>query len=200
MDLETAFAFLTDQPKSTKVAVGVIIVAVILIGGYVLLISPAQATVEALRAKRETLQSEVTQSRALAANLAGFRQEAAALRRRLDAVRERLPSEKEIPPLYRTLSNLAFQSGLSVSVFQPREPLPKDFYSEVPITVSAAVGYHQLGNFFERLARLPRIVNIGDFKLTGINKPNGSMQAELTLLTYTFKVEPVLPPAGGGKR
>lgn len=200
MDLETAFAFLTDQPKSTKVAVGVIIVAVILIGGYVLLISPAQATVEALRAKRETLQSEVTQSRALAANLAGFRQEAAALRRRLDAVRERLPSEKEIPPLYRTLSNLAFQSGLSVSVFQPREPLPKDFYSEVPITVSAEVGYHQLGNFFERLARLPRIVNIGDFKLTGINKPNGSMQAELTLLTYTFKVEPVLPPAGGGKR
>ena len=200
MDLETAFAFLTDQPKSTKVAVGVIIVAVILIGGYVLLISPAQSTVEALRAKRETLQSEVTQSRALAANLAGFRQEAAALRRRLDAVRERLPSEKEIPPLYRTLSNLAFQSGLSVSVFQPREPLPKDFYSEVPITVSAEVGYHQLGNFFERLARLPRIVNIGDFKLTGINKPNGSMQAELTLLTYTFKVEPVLPPAGGGKR
>ncbi len=200
MDLQAAFALLTDQPKSTRVALGVILVAVILGGGFFLLISPAQSAVDALRAKRETLQSEVTQSRALAANLAGFRQEAAALRRRLDAVRERLPSEKEIPPLYRTLSNLAFQSGLSVAVFQPREPLPKDFYSEVPITVSAEVGYHQLGSFFERLARLPRIVNVGDFKLTGINKPNGSMQAEMTLLTYTFKVEPGPPPAGGGKR
>jgi len=200
MTLQDAVAWLTDQPKSTKVALGVVLVTVILGGGYFLLISPARSVVDALRTKRDSLQSEVTQNRALAANLAGFRQEAAVLRRRLDALRERLPSEKEIPPLYRTLSNLAFQSGLSVSVFQPREPQPKDFFAEVPITVNAEVGYHQLGSFFERLARLPRIVNVGDFKLTGINRPNGSMQAEMTLLTYTFKVEPGPPPAGGGKR
>ncbi|PYM07748.1 MAG: hypothetical protein DMD82_04945 [Candidatus Rokuibacteriota bacterium] len=200
MTLQDAVAWLTDQPKSTKVALGVVLVTVILGGGYFLLISPARSVVDALRTKRDSLQSEVTQNRALAANLAGFRQEAAVLRRRLDALRERLPSEKEIPPLYRTLSNLAFQSGLSVSVFQPREPQPKDFFAEVPITVNAEVGYHQLGSFFERLARLPRIVNVGDFKLTGINRPNGSMQAEMTLLTYTSRVEPGPPPAGGGKR
>lgn len=200
MDLAAAFAPIVNQPKSTKLALGALLVLVVLGGGYFLLISPAQSAVAELRAKNESLQAEVTQNRAVAANLARFRQEAVVLRRKLDAVRERLPSEKDIPPLYRTVSNLAFQSGLSVSIFQPREPQVKDFYSEVPITVSAEVGYHQLGNFFERLARLPRIVNVADLRLTGINKPNGSVRADMILMTYMFKTEGAAPaPPRRGK-
>lgn len=197
MDLAATFAPITNQPKSTKLALGAVLILAILGGGYFLLISPAQSEVAAVRAKSDSLQAEVTQNRAVAANLSRFRQEAIVLRRRLDAVRERLPNEKEIPPLYRTVSNLAFQSGLAFSIFQPREPQQKDFYAEVPITVSAEVGYHQLGNFFERLTRLPRIVNVVDLKLTGINKPTGSVRADMTLVTYMFKTD---PGAGGGKR
>ena len=197
MDLAATFAPITNQPKSTKIALGAVLILAILGGGYFLLISPAQSEVAALRAKNDSLQAEVTQNRAVAANLSRFRQEAIVLRRRLDAVRERLPNEKEIPPLYRTVSNLAFQSGLAFSIFQPREPQQKDFYAEVPITVSAEVGYHQLGNFFERLIRLPRIVNVVDLKLTGINKATGSVRADMTLVTYMFKTE---PGAGEGKR
>lgn len=202
MDLTAAFAPIINAPRPTKLALGILMLVIIVGGGYFLLISPAQSAVDELRAKSDALQSEVTQSRAVAANLARFRQEAFDLRRRLDAVRERLPSEKEIPPLYRTVSNLALQSGLSVSVFQPREPQPKEFYSEVPITVSAEVGYHQLGNFFERLARLHRVVNVGDLRLTGVNRPNGSVRADITLVTYMFKTEPapVPAPARGGTR
>lgn len=197
MDLAATFAPITNQPKSTKLALGAVLILAVLGGGYFLLISPAQSEVAAVRAKSDSLQAEVTQNRAVAANLSRFRQEAIVLRRRLDAVRERLPNEKEIPPLYRTVSNLAFQSGLAFSIFQPREPQQKDFYAEVPITVSAEVGYHQLGNFFERLTRLPRIVNVVDLKLTGINKPTGSVRADMTLVTYMFKTD---PGAGGGKR
>jgi type IV pilus assembly protein PilO len=197
MDLAATFAPITNQPKSTKLALGAVLILAVLGGGYFLLISPAQSEVAAVRAKNDSLQAEVTQNRAVAANLSRFRQEAIVLRRRLDAVRERLPNEKEIPPLYRTVSNLAFQSGLAFSIFQPREPQQKDFYAEVPITVSAEVGYHQLGNFFERLTRLPRIVNVVDLKLTGINKPTGSVRADMTLVTYMFKTD---PGAGGGKR
>jgi type IV pilus assembly protein PilO len=197
MDLAATFAPITNQPKSTKLALGAVLILAVLGGGYFLLISPAQSEVAAVRAKNDSLQAEVTQNRAVAANLSRFRQEAIVLRRRLDAVRERLPNEKEIPPLYRTVSNLAFQSGLAFSIFQPREPQQKDFYAEVPITVSAEVGYHQLGNFFERLTRLPRIVNVVDLKLTGINKPTGSVRADMTLVTYMFKTD---LGAGGGKR
>jgi type IV pilus assembly protein PilO len=196
MDLAQVFAPIVNQPRSTKIALGIIVLVVIAGGGYFLLLSPVQTAVDDLQARYDSLQSELTQARAVAANLARFRGEAAGLRRRLEAVRERLPNEKEIPPLYRTVSDLAFQSGLAVAVFQPRPPQPKEFYSEVPITLNAEMGYHQLGAFFDRLARLPRVVNVADLKLTGIRRPTGSVRAEMTLVSYMLKTE----AAPGGKR
>jgi type IV pilus assembly protein PilO len=200
MTLASLIEPLASQPKSTKIALGVIAIAVIVGGGYFFLVSPARLTVADLRARHESLAIEVAQNEAIAANLAKFRAEALELRRRLGAIRERLPVAKEIPHLYRTVSNLAHQSGLSVVLFQPREPQPKEFYAEVPITVNAEVGYHQLGTFFERLARLPRIVNVSDLKLSAVNRPTGSVRADMTLVTYLFNNVDSPEPKPGGPR
>lgn len=190
-----AFEAFTNAPRSQKLALGVMLLAIIIGAGYFLLLSPKLAEVDALRSRSLALQSEVRQSRVIAQSLARFRQEALRLRQRLEAAKERLPVEKEIPTLYRQISNLAFQAGLTVTLFQPKEPLPRDVYSEVPITISAETGFHQLGNFFERLSRLPRIVTLQDIKLQGIERPNGTVKADLTLATYLFRPEGAPPPA-----
>jgi type IV pilus assembly protein PilO len=190
-----AFEAITDTPRSQKIILGLLLLAVIGAGGYFLVLSPKLADVGALRVKNATLQSEVSQSRAIAQNLAGFRQEAARLRERLEAAKERLPSEKEIPTLYRQISDLAFQAGLVVSLFQPKEPLPRDIYLEVPISVSGQAGFHQVGNFFERLSRLARIVTLTDIKLQGTERPTATVKADLTLATYLFRPEGAPPPA-----
>ena len=91
--------------------------------------------------------------------------QAAALRKRLELATGRLPSEREIPGLYRQVSDLALQAGLAVALFAPKPAEDKDTVSEIPITVSAEGAYHQLGTFFSRIGRIPRIVNLGDFRL-----------------------------------
>lgn len=190
-----AFEAFTNAPRSQKLALGVMLLAIIIGAGYFLLLSPKLAEVDALRSRSLALEAEVRQSRVIAQSLARFRQEALRLRQRLEAAKERLPVEKEIPTLYRQISNLAFQAGLTVTLFQPKEPLPRDVYSEVPITISAETGFHQLGNFFERLSRLPRIVTLQDIKLQGIERPSGTVKADLTLATYLFRPEGAPPPA-----
>jgi type IV pilus assembly protein PilO len=190
-----AFEAITNAPRSQKIALGFMLLAIIIGGGYFLLLSPKLAEVDGLRAKSAALQSELRQNRTIAQTLARFRQEAVRLRQRLEAAKERLPSEKEIPTLYRQISDLAFQAGLTVSLFQPKAPVPKDVYSEVPISVSAEAGFHQLGSFFERLSRLSRIVTLTDIKLQGIERPTGTVRAELTLATYLFRPEGAPPPA-----
>src|SRR5439155_436260 len=84
-----------------------------------------------------------------------FRREAAELEARLNALKDRLPGEKEIPTLYRTLSDAATASGLAVSLFQPRPPVVRDYYSEIPISLNAEAGYHQIGEFLQPVARWP---------------------------------------------
>lgn len=193
-----AFEFVPQVSGPQKLLFGVLGLALLVGGGYFLLLGPKSAEVETLRGQRASRQLEVMQSRAVEVGLGRFKSEALALRARLEAARSRLPSEKEIPGLYRQISDAAFQSGLSLTLFQPKEPSAKELYQEVPITLAAEAGFHQLGTFFDRLSRLPRVVNLTDFKLTAITRPTGSLRAEATLATYVFRPdgtrEPPPPP------
>jgi len=190
-----AFEAMTNAPRSQKIILGAMVLAIFVLGGYFLLLSPKLIDLSDLRGRIGTLQSQVRQSRATAQNLAGFRAEAIRLRERLEAAKEQLPSEKEMPTLYRQISELAFQTGLTVSLFQPKEPLPGEVYSELPITISAEAGFHQVGRFFERLTRLHRIVTLTEMKLQGIARPAETVKADLTLATYVFRPEGAPPPA-----
>ena len=190
-----AFEIITQAPRPQKIILGVFLLAALVAGGYFLLLSSKMIEVNDLRGQRAAKQADLLQSKAVAASLARFKQEAQVLRAKLETAKERLPSEKEIPGLYRQVSDLAFQAGLSVSLFQPKEPITKDIYQEVPISVSAEATYHQLGSFFERLSRLPRIVNLTDLKLAGISRPTGTLRADIVLATYVFRPEGAPPPA-----
>ena len=109
-------------------------------------------------------------------------------------MKERLPGEKDLPPLFRTVTDAAYQSGLQVSLFQPKEGRIHDYYVEIPITLAAEGGYHQLGEFFERVAGFPRVVTVQEMKMAGISKSRNPLKADLVLATYQYR--PVgSPPA-----
>jgi len=187
-----------DGPKLPKVVLGLVGLVAIIAVGYFFLISPVQAQIAELTQRRGQVTAEVTQARAQVAEIERFRREIAELEKRLALLRDRLPSEKETPTLYRAVSTAAEQVGLGVSLFQPREPRPKDVVSEIPIVVTAEGSYHQLAKFFERVAALPRVVNVNDFKMTGQPKAKNSMKADLTLATYMYRSSPAAPPARAG--
>ena len=63
-----------------------------------------------------------------------------------------------------------------------------------PITLAAEGGYHQLGEFFERVAGFPRVVTVQEMKMAGISKSRNPLKADLVLATYQYR--PVgSPPA-----
>ncbi len=103
-----------------------------------------------------------------------------------------------MPALYRQISDLAFQSGLAMAVFTPRAPEEKEVFFDVPITVNAEGSYHQFGNFLARMGRMPRIVNLADWRILGIDRPTGTIRAEVTLMTYIFRPEGAPPPKQPG--
>ena len=181
-------------PKPQKIAIGVIGLVAVAALSFFLLIQPKWDERDALWNRNETLRAKVVQARADEANLRPFRVQAAALRKRLEAAQERLPLEREVPRLYRQVSDLAVQSGLGLALFQPRAPEEKAVLTELPIAVISESGYHQLGVFFDKVGRLPRIVNLGDFRMSGIERATGSVRAELTLTTYVFRPEGAPPP------
>jgi type IV pilus assembly protein PilO len=185
---------LINAPRQQKLIFGVMLLVIVGALGYFLLISGSRADRDTLLEENEVRRAEVLKAKADEANLRQYRAKAEAQRKQLEQAKERLPSEREIPQVYRQVSDLATQSGLGVSLFQPKAPEDRDVLSEVPIAVTAECTYHQLGAFLERVGKMPRIVSLGDFRLIGIDKPTGTVRAEMTLATYTFKAEGAPPP------
>ncbi|PYN87762.1 MAG: hypothetical protein DMD87_12260 [Candidatus Rokuibacteriota bacterium] len=194
MPLPPFFDPIVNAPRSQKLVVGIMGAIVIAAAAYFLLLAPVEAEVSQLRAQLASLQGEIVRSKAIVADLLKYRREVQELEARLNALKDRLPGEKEIPTLYRAVSDAATASGLAVSLFQPRAPVVKDYYSEIPIAVSAEAGYHQLGEFFERVAKLPRVVNVAEIKLGGLNRPRTPIRAELVLATYMYRPVGSAPP------
>ena len=184
-----------DGPKLPKVVLGVFGLVALAVASYFFLIAPIQERIAALVQRKTQATTEVNQARAQVAEIERFRRDLAELEKKLVLLQDRLPSEKETPTLYRALSSAAEQSGLGVSLFQPREARAKDVVNEIPIILAAEGSYHQVAKFFEQVAALPRVVTVNDFKMSGLGKARNSMKVDLTLATYMYKSSLAPAPA-----
>ena len=197
MAMPAFLAPIADAPRPQKLLFGVVGLAIIGAAAWFLLLSPLDVRIRTLTAENDKLQKELLQARAIAADVARFRKEIALLEKTLLALTDRLPNERETPPLYRSVTDAAYQAGLAVSLFQPRDAQVRDYYAEIPITFTAEGNYHQFGSFFERVARLPRVVNVGDLKISGVppsrdakaaaSATAGPVRGELILATYMYR-------------
>ena len=105
-----------------------------------------------------------------------------------------LPEKEEIPSLISAISESGQESGLEFLLFLKGENR-KDFYAEIPVSIQVKGNFHNIVLFFERVAKLSRIVNIRDIKISGSKgKPEPSEISKLntscTAVTYKF-VEPI---------
>jgi type IV pilus assembly protein PilO len=76
------------------------------------------------------------------------------------------------------------------------EPKPEPFYEEIPVKVTVIGNFQNIVYFFEKVAKLPRIVNISDISMGDRKDVKGKgyvVNTSCTIKTYMFvdKKEPV---------
>ena len=94
------------------------------------------------------------------------------------------------------MTQIGGQAGIDFLLFEPQEPIQKEFITENPVKVKVRGEYHQLGIFLSKVANLERIVNVSNLMVKpGDNKQTGdrdravrsyTVEAELTLTAYTL--------------
>ncbi|HXU91390.1 MAG TPA: type 4a pilus biogenesis protein PilO [Methylomirabilota bacterium] len=194
MALPAFFNPIVNAPTPQKLVAGVMGLLILVGVAYVALLQPQITVVDQLRPELATLQREVAQNRTILADLMKFRREVAELEARLSTLKDRLPSEREMPTLYRTLSDAAAASGLGMSLFQPRPVTTHEVYTEIPISVTGEAGYHQVGEFLEKVARFPRVVTVTEMKMTTGPRARVPVKTDLVLATYMYRPIGAPPP------
>jgi type IV pilus assembly protein PilO len=99
-----------------------------------------------------------------------------------------LPEKEEIPSLLTSISRSGQDVGLEFLLFEPKAEARKEFYAEIPVAMQVVGGYHDLAMFFDKVARLSRIVNIKNISMGRI-KDSQRLNTSCTAVTYKF-VEP----------
>jgi len=71
----------------------------------------------------------------------------------------------------------------------PKSPEPDKFYEEIPVTVTVSGRFHNVLSFFERVAKLPRIINIENITMGDGAEVKGRgwvIKTNCTIKTYMF--------------
>ncbi len=158
-------------------------------GGYFLMVYRDTSTrLEKMRAQEFELQRRLSEVRSVAANLHEFEEEIARLELKLSKVLRQLPDNKELEVLLTDISNLGKKSGIEIKSFKRKEEIEHGFYAEVPIAIELEGEYHDVASFFDMLAKLPRIVNMGTLKIkvASENLEKTRLRVEGTATTYRF--------------
>lgn len=193
---------LAKLPLAGQLGVSAGLAAIMLGAFYYFYWQDAVAKEEQKKSALATLQEDIRKLEAVAAQLDAFRNKVTQLEGDLARLRLLLPPEKETPDLMRKVEYLARQSNLIVRRFQPSATVSKDFYQEWPITVDVEGNYHNLALFFDRVGRLPRLVNVGNVKMRAGSKQTAvnTIAANCTATTYVYVDKPPEPSRPGARR
>jgi len=166
-----------------------------------------------LDTKLSEIQAQVVEKGRLAAQKEKFEKEVNALRETLKVALAKLPDQREIPGLLYAVAQAGKDSGIDFILFEPRqsemkppEQKPGDkkppdakgtpskqpeekFYDEIPVKVTVTGGFHSAVIFFEKVAKLPRIINIEEITMTegkDVKSKGRYLTTSCMIKTYMF--------------
>ncbi len=182
---------INSKPFQARLLILAVIIAVLAGAFYYFLLEPKQSEIKSLQTtlqKREKLRNEYEN---IARELPKFEAENKRLENEFKQAAKKLPVKKEIATLIDSIYSAVNASGLKPIAFTPKKEVQKEVYIEIPISLNVRGSYFELANFFDRIAKLPRIVNIRNMSLKVSKNTRKKMILNATFSAVTFRIKPV---------
>lgn len=190
-----------------------IAVVLVLVGLYVPFSPVAQerSAYDAAVQQRTKLNQEVTQLQVYKQRYGELRQQMDALNKQLDTLKTIVPEEKEVDEFIRQVEGAAAASNVQLRRLTAQNIVPKDYHYEMPFEAQADGAYFNVLDFFARLSRLSRIINVGDLQFddpqgSGVKgtkypvRPGETVTGVFTITTFFTKPADTTPAAASGPK
>jgi type IV pilus assembly protein PilO len=161
-----------------------------------------------LNTERQTLSEQVSSLEVYRRRYSDFKAETEAMQKQLETLQAIVPEEKSLDEFIRMVQGAAQASGVEIRAMTAGAVTPKEYHYEMPFELQVDGPYFAMVDFFARLSRLSRIINVGDVSLSGLKpgdktkipmRPATSVNGKLVLITFFTKPgeqAPPAPPAG----
>jgi len=177
------------------VALAVLLIGV---GEFVPFLPVAQTRtqLEHLTSDENKLTQEVNALQVFERRQSEFKQEMEALQKQLETLKTIVPEEKELDEFMRLMQGAAASANVQIRRLTAQPVVPRDYHYEMPFEVQVDGPYFNILDFFSRLSRLSRIINIGDITFGGLGdtksakypvRPGTTVTGNFTATTFFTK-------------
>jgi type IV pilus assembly protein PilO len=138
-------------------------------------------------------------------------QQLAELKQQLEIEQRIVPDEKQVDTFITMMGGEAQKAGVELRRYEALDTKSQQYYTEVPFNIELDGPYYSALNFFDRVSKLERIVNVSNLMVSTTKKPgeakvkkqyqyapNESIVASFTATTY-FSHD-LTPAAGSGAK
>jgi type IV pilus assembly protein PilO len=174
-----------EWPLPVKALACGFIVILVLFLGYSLLVSSTSESYNAAVKKEQELRNSYKFKYARASNIDLYRQQMSDMQVQFSKLLKRLPTSNETAGLLDDLTYVGTSSGLTFLKIGWLPEIKKEFYTELPINLEITGTYHEFGEFVSKVAQLPRIVSLHDFRIESINDD----ELIFTVIAKTYRYE-----------
>jgi type IV pilus assembly protein PilO len=146
--------------------------AALITGGLYFTIFKSQREANAVaQSNLETKLRENAELEAYRPKLAEIERQVASLKQQLEIERHIVPDEKEVDGFIKMLDAEAAKAGVELRRYTAKPLAAKDFYTELPFEMELDGPYYSMLNFFDRVGKLERIVNVSGLLVATTKKP-----------------------------
>jgi type IV pilus assembly protein PilO len=176
-------------PLLPKAAAWAAVAAIMVILGWVLLISTADEQLEAERSKEPSLKQDYRGKLAQAVNLEELRKQKLQVEEYVTQLEKQLPGKADMDALLSDINQAGLGRGLQFELFRPGQGVVKDYYAELPIALKVTGRYHDIGSFAADVANLSRIVTLHNMTISSsrdVKDSQGLLSMDATARTYRY--------------
>jgi len=172
-------------PKAAAFLFAALLVVVL---GWVALLSGQQDELQAERNREPQLKSSYQSKVAQAVNLELLRKQRIQVEEYVKQMEKQLPGKAEMDALLSDINQAGLGRGLDFELFRPGQVVVKDYYAELPIAIRVTGRYHDIGAFTADVANLSRIVTLHDLVIGNVTgkDASGNLSMEATARTYRY--------------
>lgn len=165
-------------------------------GVYWFFTSETRAETQVLNDQVAQLTAKNNAAKIATQRIGEFRALYAAKEEEYEELKVLLPEEREITNVLQGLQDTARESRLIVNLFKPQDETQQGTLMAKQVLVEVDSNFNNLRVFFERMAKLQRIVSISDFNIKQLEKQsaNRTLNAQFTLTAYYAAPDDLVAP------
>ena len=174
-------------PAAPRFVLTIFLAGMVIFLGYVGLVSDKIDQLKSVQAEEVTLKQSYQKKYHVAANLELFRAQMIEAEEVFATQLRSLPNSHETPGLLDDITFIGTTNGLEFVKLEWQPEISKEIYIELPIDIEVNGPYHSFGGFVSKIAGLPRIVTLHDFKIKILEADSDMLNLKLEAKTYRYQ-------------